>query len=299
MDATSVNDLKKRIFDLYKRMDLDGSKGLSHQEMFEGLKKMPFSPTIKLSVEEYNRITRNGEFCNKDGEMDAELFQMAMIEQMKLFAERQMALSIPVVYKHDENIALIMLGLKLVLSESQKSKNQYLSPSSAAAAAMQIRENPSLMSSPREKLSARDRIMSESYIYSNNGGGGGGGGGGGDSRIVDLLLNIRQDIANLGERVARVEKRLQEEEDQSQKGSAILNFVHAMPENGQGGSRGSGRRRSLGGGQAGNIVKQEVASSSASIISLQTATPMRDADLLFVRGTARKDTSVGQLTNPD
>eukprot|EP00960_Hanusia_phi_P075153 768380-Hanusia_phi.AAC.5 len=112
MNCQSKADLRKRIQNIFKKLDVDNSGGLTHQEVYEGLRKMNFVPPIKISNEEFHSLTQDRRVCNEKGELDLPAFEKVMIRQMKLFAERQLG---QMTVTTDDHTATMMLGIKILL----------------------------------------------------------------------------------------------------------------------------------------------------------------------------------------
>ena len=107
-------DLVKRLQTIFRRLDTDNSGGLSHQELFEGLKKMQFNPAIKLSIEEFNRITQDRRLCNEEGEIEMRHWEGIMLGQLKLYAERMLGQSISAVTEDNDHMATLMFALQIM-----------------------------------------------------------------------------------------------------------------------------------------------------------------------------------------
>ena len=66
---------------------------------------MQFNPAIKLSIEEFNRITQDRRLCNEEGEIEMRHWEGIMLGQLKLYAERMLGQSIPAVTEDNDHKA--------------------------------------------------------------------------------------------------------------------------------------------------------------------------------------------------
>jgi len=121
-----MGDVCKRVQNIFRRLDTDNSGGLSHQELFEGLKKMRFKPTIKLSIEEFDRFTENRRLCNADGELELRHWEAIILAQLKFYAERQLGQAIPAVGDDNEHMASLMFALQIMLRNQDFQPRDYI-----------------------------------------------------------------------------------------------------------------------------------------------------------------------------
>ena len=126
MTAHSMGDLVKRLQTIFRRLDTDNSGGLSHQELFEGLKKMQFNPAIKLSIEEFNRITQDRRLCNEEGEIEMRHWEGIMLGQLKQYAERMLGQSISAVTEDNDHMATLMFALQIMLRNQDFQPQDYI-----------------------------------------------------------------------------------------------------------------------------------------------------------------------------
>ena len=113
---TTRDDLHRRIFNLYQRIDLDASGGITMEELNAGLLKLsgPNGCPMQLSQEEWVTVTNQRELLNEDGELTASAFETMMLQQLKGFSHRkiQSALS-RCTTDSNENF---IFGLKIIMT---------------------------------------------------------------------------------------------------------------------------------------------------------------------------------------
>ena len=126
MTANSMGDVCKRVQNIFRRLDSDNSGGLSHQELFEGLKKMNFKPSIKLPIEEFDRLTENRRLCNEEGELELKHWEAILLTQLKLYAERQLGQAIPAIGEESEHMASLMFGVQIMLRNQEFHPRDYV-----------------------------------------------------------------------------------------------------------------------------------------------------------------------------
>jgi hypothetical protein len=126
MTANSLGGVCKRVQNIFRRLDSDNSGGLSHQELFEGLKKMNFKPTIKLQIEEFDRLTENRSLCNEEGEVELKHWEAILLTQLKLYAERQLGQAIPAISEESEHMASLIFGLQIMLRNQEFHPRDYV-----------------------------------------------------------------------------------------------------------------------------------------------------------------------------
>eukprot|EP00960_Hanusia_phi_P016956 498980-Hanusia_phi.AAC.1 len=96
MGCVSREELVHRLELIFSILDVDGSGTVSFFELKEGLKMMRFRPKINISMDEYDAITKKKQICDDKGDLDLEMFKVAILEQLYLYAERKMGQLIPV-----------------------------------------------------------------------------------------------------------------------------------------------------------------------------------------------------------
>jgi len=89
----SRENLSDGIAELYSRLDLDGSGGLTYEEFKDGIKSLPGISKIHMTVDDFDQITEGGQHLT-DGEFDDGQFQHMMKSEFWRFSQRQLANSI-------------------------------------------------------------------------------------------------------------------------------------------------------------------------------------------------------------
>eukprot|EP00960_Hanusia_phi_P000654 16901-Hanusia_phi.AAC.3 len=84
-------DLATKISETYERLDFDGSGGLTFEEFQQGLKKLPTAAPIHIQEDDFELLSEGGRLCNSEGEFSAEQFQDMMREEIRRYAQRQVA----------------------------------------------------------------------------------------------------------------------------------------------------------------------------------------------------------------
>ena len=118
-----------RLLKLFEWMDIDEDQVIDYQEVHEGLYKLNYSPPIKLSLEEYENITK-GHILENDNShalaLDLIGFSTVMRNEMKLFCQRRLG---NLIKYNDGKNAIQMFAFKLLL----QSADQYTTPGGPGA----------------------------------------------------------------------------------------------------------------------------------------------------------------------
>mmetsp|Transcript_16679 Transcript_16679/g.55540 ORF Transcript_16679/g.55540 Transcript_16679/m.55540 type:complete len:677 (-) Transcript_16679:706-2736(-) len=104
-------DLARKIADAYERLDNDGSGGLNYEEFQFGLKRLPTSSPIHLQDDDFDLLTEGGKLCNSQGEFSSEQFQEMMREEIRRYAQRQVANAMQESTSKDMRALLLMIKL--------------------------------------------------------------------------------------------------------------------------------------------------------------------------------------------
>ena len=104
-------DLEKKIADAYERLDNDGSGGLNYEEFQRGLKRLPTSSPIHLQDDDFDLLTEGGKLCNSQGEFSADQFQAMMREEIRRYAQRQVANAMQESTSKEMRAMLLMIKL--------------------------------------------------------------------------------------------------------------------------------------------------------------------------------------------
>ena len=139
--CSTTPQLHERLKHLFEVIDLDENKSISFEEMQVGFDKLAsVVPGARvgemLSMEEFEAISRGGEYVNADGEMSLENFKTgtsnlllfrtcagncqsntfclaAMIEQVRMYAQRKLTQYIMAVGNEDPSQEFIFIVLKV------------------------------------------------------------------------------------------------------------------------------------------------------------------------------------------
>ena len=100
----------------FQALDSDESGWLNYGALRDGLLKIKaFSPPIRLTEEEFDAITQHGALCNRNQEIDWQLWEVIMRRQMNQFVHRQLAASIPTVMADDQHLGILMFATRMIL----------------------------------------------------------------------------------------------------------------------------------------------------------------------------------------
>ena len=95
LGCANQDEVTRSLANMYKRLDVDQSGGLSFQELRDGLRKMNFDPPIILTQDEFDTMTENKSLCDDEEEVDVEAFETIMRLEMIKFCNRQLSVSVP------------------------------------------------------------------------------------------------------------------------------------------------------------------------------------------------------------
>eukprot|EP00960_Hanusia_phi_P034400 751040-Hanusia_phi.AAC.1 len=109
---TGMADLTHKIDQYYERLDIDKSGGLSFKEFQSAIKTLPLKRAIQLTEDDFDIVTENGRFLNKEREFGREQFQLMMKGELHRFAQR--ALENVLLESDSKDIHSIVLILKLL-----------------------------------------------------------------------------------------------------------------------------------------------------------------------------------------
>ncbi|KAJ1496272.1 Ion transport protein-domain-containing protein, partial [Baffinella frigidus] len=87
----SVQNLERRIQDIYACLDVNLSGSISFEEMTTGLKRLNFEPSIHLSHDDFAVMTEGVEL-NEKNEIAGVDFQQVMMNQLQLYIQRHLHL---------------------------------------------------------------------------------------------------------------------------------------------------------------------------------------------------------------
>ena len=114
--ATSKH-LDHKLDILFDVIDTDEGGGVSFEEMSNGFLKLSGRNSEALSLEEFEDITRGGEYLNESGEVDRDGFKQVMGEQLRTYVQRKLAQYIIAVGKEDPSQELIFFALKSLATD--------------------------------------------------------------------------------------------------------------------------------------------------------------------------------------
>jgi Ca2+-binding EF-hand superfamily protein len=115
--ATSKH-LDHKLDILFDVIDTDEGGGVSFEEMRNGFLKLSGGNSEALSLEEFEAITRGGEYLNECGEVERDGFKQVMGEQLRTYVQRKLAQYIIAVGKEDPSQELIFFALKSLATDS-------------------------------------------------------------------------------------------------------------------------------------------------------------------------------------
>ena len=101
ISAATQKQLDDKLNVLFDIVDVDESGLISFEEMKMGFLRIAGGIMGILSMEEYEAITRGGEYLDENGELDRENFKLLMNEQLRAYVQRKLAQYIRAVGKED------------------------------------------------------------------------------------------------------------------------------------------------------------------------------------------------------
>ena len=101
ISATTQKQLDDKLNVLFDIIDVDESGLLNFEEVRSGFLRIAGGVMGTLSMEEYEAITRGGEYLNEMGELDCESFKLVMNEQLRAYVQRKLAQYIRAIGKED------------------------------------------------------------------------------------------------------------------------------------------------------------------------------------------------------
>ncbi|EKX33728.1 hypothetical protein GUITHDRAFT_120058 [Guillardia theta CCMP2712] len=117
--ALSYNheDLVSKVQRVFNRLDEEGSNLLNYNKIYEGLRKLEFSPRIKLSIEEFQRMTRAGKLLDEEGQMDRGQFERMMIGEFSCYCEAALVNKIRVLLSEDSSFGFLLVTQRMLLAD--------------------------------------------------------------------------------------------------------------------------------------------------------------------------------------
>eukprot|EP00960_Hanusia_phi_P027779 747010-Hanusia_phi.AAC.1 len=104
-------DLTKSISETFDRLDNDASGGLNFEEFQRGLKRLPTKTPIHIQEDDFDLLTEGGKLCNSQGEFSSEQFQEMMREEIRRYAQRQLANAVQESTSNDMRAMSLMIKL--------------------------------------------------------------------------------------------------------------------------------------------------------------------------------------------
>ena len=111
----SMDDLTEKIHDIFREIDVNGSGGLTQDELSQGLRWLSVSPMVVFTEEDWNIMTDNMERCNEDGEIDMATFENVVKTELREFMKRQIGAQMPAVCRNDMSTETILFTLKTLM----------------------------------------------------------------------------------------------------------------------------------------------------------------------------------------
>jgi voltage-gated sodium channel len=103
-------DLTNMVANLFSKLDVDGSGGLTYEEFKERVKKVTPTPVF-LNHDDFDIITEHGILCDAAGEFGRTEFQAMMRGEMKNYAQRQMASAMEWTQSRESKSIMLMLKI--------------------------------------------------------------------------------------------------------------------------------------------------------------------------------------------
>ena len=101
ISATTQKQLDDKLNVLFDIVDGDESGYINYEELKMGFLRIAGGVMGTMSMEEYEGITRGGEYVNENGELDRESFKLVMKEQLHIYVQRKLAQYIRAIGKED------------------------------------------------------------------------------------------------------------------------------------------------------------------------------------------------------
>ena len=116
--ATS-KQLEHKLDILFDVVDTDESGCISFEEMRSGFLKLSGNKSAEvLTLEEFEAITRGGEYLDESGGLNRDSFKLVMGEQLRTYVQRKLAQYILAIGKDDPSQELIFFALKSLATDS-------------------------------------------------------------------------------------------------------------------------------------------------------------------------------------
>ena len=117
LNFTTQDDLRRRIFNLYQRLDLDDSGAIDLNELNAGLRKLdPNGSAMHLSQDDFNVLTNGRALLNEDGEVTPSNFETMMLTQIKGYSHRKIQAALARAMHDGSEVQDVVYGLKIIMA---------------------------------------------------------------------------------------------------------------------------------------------------------------------------------------
>jgi hypothetical protein len=113
--------LLSKIADIYETMDVDEAGSMSREKINAGLKLFSLGGQVQLSSDDWEILSEHGEFLNADGEMGPAGFEAMILNQLRVYTNRKLAMVMNQFDTEDNNAddcvdSIIILALKMIMN---------------------------------------------------------------------------------------------------------------------------------------------------------------------------------------
>mmetsp|Transcript_13176 Transcript_13176/g.20680 ORF Transcript_13176/g.20680 Transcript_13176/m.20680 type:complete len:620 (+) Transcript_13176:3-1862(+) len=113
------SDFSKKIQDLFKLLDADGSEWLSFQELVQGLRKIPKFSHLHIAEEDFEALCKRQEILDKKG-ISLLSFERVMRAEVREYVMRLMAQASDLQSSQDHSTSLLLSAMKFLLTSMDK-----------------------------------------------------------------------------------------------------------------------------------------------------------------------------------
>ena len=115
---TTLSHLRLQIELLFAMLDSNHDDLISFQEMRYGFESLEiYNPPIRISVEDWDEITNKQKFCDDAGRLCGEQFALAILRQLRLYAQRLVAHRMCRSIQHASDDTPILFAFKLAFAQ--------------------------------------------------------------------------------------------------------------------------------------------------------------------------------------
>ena len=87
-DFESDEDLRHKMDEWFRLLDIDASGGISFEELRSGIKTLPGAGGLHLTRDELDQMTEQGKYLEEDGSLSRSLFHLVITRELSKLAGR-------------------------------------------------------------------------------------------------------------------------------------------------------------------------------------------------------------------